>query len=357
MSESAPAPTRRSERLRAAARDEFGGTTERSMESLSLSAGVVAFVVVALLSLPVFRLEAAPIAGPGSIGQFVAIASAAVALVAFGAGRAILRIAQRRARLKLLDYLDVAALALAHAIIALLTWTVLATILERSFIGAEVYPVALVALAGATAFVTAYVVFYSATHMDLSLLAIILAVFLVEGVITAMLTASDPQWWKLNLSALGMTDDLSAFAFNLTLIVAGFIVTTLARYVTVGIPTPHPHGARNTRISLIVVGVFLTCVGIFPVDDFFVLHTSVASGMAVAFGVLVIALKWWIPGIARAFLTLGWVFIAVIAVLAIMFATGVYTLTAVELVAGVLVFAWIILFIRNAAALQADTTP
>tara|TARA_B100000378_G_scaffold271216_1_gene261435 strand:+ start:474 stop:851 length:378 start_codon:yes stop_codon:yes gene_type:complete len=125
----------------------------------------------------------------------------------------------------------------------------------------------------------------------------------------------------------------------------------------VGIPTPHPHGARNTRISLIVVGVFLTCVGIFPVDDFFVLHTSVASGMAVAFGVLVIALKWWIPGIARAFLTLGWVFIAVIAVLAIMFATGVYTLTAVELVAGVLVFAWIILFIRNAAALQADTTP
>ena len=30
---------------------------------------------------------------------------------------------------------------------------------------------------------------------------------------------------------------------------------------------------------------------------------------------------------------------------------------AVELVAGVLVFAWIILFIRNAAALQADTTP
>ena len=34
--------------------------------------------------------------------------------------------------------------------------------------------------------------------------------------------------------------------------------------------------------------------------------------------------------------------------------SGYYTLTAVELVAGVLVFAWIILFIRNAAALQQD---
>ena len=97
--------------------------------------------------------------------------------------------------------------------------------------------------------------------------------------------------------------------------------------------------------------------GVFPVDEFFLLHTGVASGMAVAFGVLVIALKWWVPGIARAFLSLGWLFVGVIVVLAVMFATGAYTLTAVELVAGVLVFAWIILFIRNAAALQADATP
>ncbi|GAA1956067.1 hypothetical protein [Microbacterium deminutum] len=34
---------------------------------------------------------------------------------------------------------------------------------------------------------------------------------------------------------------------------------------------------------------------------------------------------------------------------------GHYTLTAVELVAGLLVFGWIILFIRNAAALQQDS--
>ena len=357
MTAPTPAPTRRSEKLRAAAQQEFDGATERSLESLSLSAGVVAFIVVALVTLPVFRLEAAPIAGPDSIGQFVAVASATVALVVFGAGRYLVRRARRGAPLRVLDHLDIAALALAHAIIALLSWTLVASIMERSFIGAEVYPLPLIALGGATAFVTAYAVFASATQMDLPLLAIVLAGFLVEGVVTAMLTASDPQWWKLNLSALGMTDDLSAFAFNITLIIAGFIVTTLARYVTIGIPTPHPHGARNVRISLIVVGVFLAGVGVFPVDEFFLLHTGVASGMAVAFGVLVIALKWWVPGIARAFLSLGWLFVGVIVVLAVMFATGAYTLTAVELVAGVLVFAWIILFIRNAAALQADATP
>ena len=56
----------------------------------------------------------------------------------------------------------------------------------------------------------------------------------------------------------------------------------------------------------------------------------------------------------KAFIALGWLFLAIILVLAVFFAVGFYTLTAVELVAGILVFAWIILFIRNAAALQDD---
>ncbi len=210
-------------------------------------------------------------------------------------------------------------------------------------------------LAGAVAAMTAYIVFYSATHMDLPLLAVVLAVFLAEGVLASMLTASDPHWWKDNLSALGMNDDLSSKTFNLTLIVAGILVTTLARYATAGIPTPTPKGAARVRLCLIVVGIFLALVGVFPVDQFFAIHTGVASGMVVAFAVLVFRLHRWIPGMPRSFVLLGYLFVAVIAVLAVFFAVGYYTLTAVELVAGILVFAWIILFIRNAAALQADT--
>ena len=76
--------------------------------------------------------------------------------------------------------------------------------------------------------------------------------------------------------------------------------------------------------------------------------------MVVAFGVLIVRLHVWIPGMPKAFIALGWLFLAIILVLAVFFAVGFYTLTAVELVAGILVFAWIILFIRNAAALQDD---
>jgi hypothetical membrane protein len=351
VSTSVPARSRRESRLIVAAMRD-APSSERSRETLALGVGASAFVLAAVAALIAFRFQAAPIAGPGSIGQFAALTGAVVAVLAFVAGRWVVH---EGGRVSVLDIVDIAALALAHAVIALLTWTLLADLLERGFIGAEVFALPLLVLAGAVAAVTGYVAFYSATHMDLQLLAVILAVFMVEGIMASMLTASDPEWWKDNLSALGMNDDLSSLAFNLTLIVAGVIVTTLARYATRGIPTPDPRGIVRVRICLVVVGVFLALVGVFPVDRFFALHTGVASGMAVAYGILVIFMHRWIPGLPRAFTLLGFLFIGVIVVLAVLFATGYYTLTAVELVAGILIFAWIILFIRNAAALQQDT--
>lgn len=332
----------------------FDASSERSLESLALGVGAISFVLVALVSLVVFQFQAAPISGPGSVGQFAAIASGVVAFLAVVAGRIVVHRHEGGRRLHLLDYIDVAALAFAHGVIALLGWTLLAVILEQAFIGATVFALPVLLLAGATAAVSGYLAFYSATHMDLQLLAVVLAVFLVFGVLASMLTASDPNWWKDNLSALGMSSNVSAFAFNITIIVAGFLVTTLARYSTRGIPTANPKGIGRVRVTLIVLGVFLGMVGLFPVDRFFALHTGVASGMVAAFGVLVIALPKWITGIPRAFVALGWLFLAVTLLLAVFFFIGYYTLTAVELVAGILVFTWIVLFIRNAAALQQD---
>ncbi|WP_457099596.1 hypothetical protein [Microbacterium sp. P5_E9] len=329
-------------------------SSERNLESMSLGLGVVAFIVTAVAAIIAFRFQPAPISGPGSVGQFAAIASAVIAIVAFVAGRVLVHLRADGKRIGILDVVDIAALAFAHAVIALLSWTLVSVIFEQAFIDAEIFGVAAIVLSGAVAAVTAYVAFFSATHMDLQLLAVVLAAFLVEGIVASMLTADDPHWWMEHLSALGMTNDISSLAFNLTLIVAGLIVTTLARYATTGVPTTHPHGMARVRLTLILVGVFLGFVGVFPVDDFFWIHTAFASGMAVVFAVLVIRLPIWIPGIARTFVYLGWLFLAGIVVLGILFGIGYYTLTAVELVAGTLVFTWIILFLRNAAAVQED---
>jgi len=325
---------------------------ERRIESLSLALGAGAFVVVAVVAIIAFRGQAAPIAGPGSVGQFAAVCSGAVAIAAFVTGDLVVR----RGRRGFLAIVDLAALAFAHAVIAILTWTLLSVILEDAFFSAEVFAIPVILLSGAVAAVTAYVAFLSATHMDLTLLAILLATFLIEGMLASMLTASDPLWWHEHLSSLGATRDISSLAFNLTLIVAGIMVTTLARSATAGVPSSNPHGMARVRLCLVLIGVFLAFVGVFKVDDFFWLHTGFASGMAVVYGVLVIRLPAWVPDLSRFFIVLGWVFFGLMLLLGVFYAIGRYTLTAVELVGGTLVFTWIILFIRNAAALQQDTT-
>ena len=151
-----------------------------------------------------------------------------------------------------------------------------------------------------------------------------------------MLSASDPQWWKENLSALGMSDEASALAFNITLIIAGALVTIIARYATATLPTTTREELRGRtllRVGLVLIGIFLACVGIFPVDEFFLVHNTVATGMAVIFAAIVIGLRWLVPAMPRVFVLLGYVYVGVIVLLGIFFAIGYYNLTAVELVA------------------------
>ncbi|UOE43247.1 hypothetical protein [Agromyces larvae] len=339
-----------------------------SLESVALIIGALAFAVGALAALVAFWNRDVPISGAGSIGEFVAISGALVAIAAFVLGRLVLRspstalqrdvgpgLAVAGARL---HWFDLAALALAHGAVVLIAWLGLSNVLERSFIGAVVFTLPAVALTGVGLAVSAYAVFLSAARLTPMLLSLVLAVFLVVGAIASMLGASDPLWWQKNLSALGIGHDASAIAFNVTLIIAGAIVTIIARYCTAALPTSTPLDRRHRNVvrnGLALIGIFLACVGIFSVDQFFWVHNSVATGMAVAYAVVVIGLPWFVPGMPRPFVILGYVYVAVIVVLGVFFAIGYYNLTAVELVAAVLIFSWIILFLRNSSAMsQAD---
>jgi hypothetical membrane protein len=337
-----------------------------ALESSALVVGALAFVLGALVEAIVHWDEALEIAGRGSLGAFVAIGGALAAFAAFVLGRMLLgRTASRGLPLDRLvapgarlHWFDVVALGFAHAVIALLGWTGAADLMERSFQGAVVYPLPASMLTGVALALTAYVSFLSAVRMTPMLLSLVLAVFLVVGALAAMLSSSDPLWWEKNLSALGITNDISSLAFNLTLIIAGLIVTIVARYATASLPARTPKEVRGRRIvrsGLVLIGIFLACVGIFPVDQFFALHNTVATGMAVCYAVLVIGLPWFLPSMPRVFVILGYLYVVVIVVVAVFFAVGYYNLTAVELVAGLLIFSWIIVFLRNTGLVeQAD---
>ena len=130
-----------------------------SLESIALLLGAAFFVVGGIVSFFVFWGRELAISGPGSLGEYVGIGGAIVALIAFVFGRIL--IARHRHPAVLHDsspglnvpgahlhWFDVVAIAVAHAVIALLGWVGLADVLEQSFIGAVVFPFAGAILAG-----------------------------------------------------------------------------------------------------------------------------------------------------------------------------------------------------------------
>lgn len=338
-----------------------GRRTRRSLddESLALLVGTFFFAVCAIVALFVFWDRQVPISGRQSLGDFAAVAGATAATASFALSRLRPRSGRDgeapEAKVAKYWWIDLVALAAAYGTIALIGWIGVATILNHSFIGATLYATPAVVLAATAAALSSYLAFVSGAGLSPRHLALVLAVFLVVGMLTAMLSSADPHWWQLNLSALGRTHDISALTFNLTLIVSGVIVTTIARFGTASVPAQTSSEQRTravVRALFVLLGVFLACVGIFPVDQFFLIHNTVATGMCVVFAVLVIGLPWLIPSMPRTFLVLGFVFVGVIVVLAVLFMVGVYNLTAVELVSALLIFSWIILFLRNVQSPQ-----
>ncbi|WP_336629432.1 MULTISPECIES: DUF998 domain-containing protein [unclassified Microbacterium] len=350
-------------------RDARATATLRQMrETDALLTGAVALVLGFLVAFVIFWHRTLSITGPWSVGMVAAIGGAAVAVLAFTAGRIGLRMEAAEAPEKQdpdaandgfatpgqrLRWYELTAIALAHGAVALLALFGLAALLEAGFRDAPVFPFPGAVLVGVALALTAYVCYLSAAALSPTSISLILAIFLVIGALTAMLEATDPHWWRDNLSALGMASNASSPAFNTTLIVAGVMVTTIARYATAALPVPEPRDERGrtiVRVGLILIGILLACVGIFPVDRFFLLHNTVATGMAVCFAVVVVGLPWFLRRISRVFVALGWIYVLVIALLGVFFATGYYNLTAVELIAAVLIFSWIIVFLRTAGA-------
>ncbi len=338
-------------------------------EATALIVGAAFLVLGFAIGLPVFWGRELAISGAGSIGVFAAVGGAVTAVIAFVVGRLAVRPAEPDSeglrdgfsvpgdRLR---WYDLVAIAFAHAAIAYLGWIGIAELLERSFTDAPVFAFPGAVLVAVAFALTGYVSFLSAVALTPTVLSLVLAVFLVVGAFASMLASSDPHWWRDNLSALGMSTNSASLAFNVTLIIAGVMVTTISRYATAGLPASDPIDRRGrfiVRGGLILLGVFLACVGVFPVDEFFLVHNTVATGMTVVFAVVVVGLPWFLRSIPRVFVVFGWVYVLVILLLAVFFAIGYYNLTAVELIAAVLIFSWIIVFLRTASSAGSPRVP
>lgn len=251
------------------------------------------------------------------------------------------------------------SLALVFALVALLLLAGTFRLLQDAFSGLAFDSWSAAALTAAAVAAAGYIAFLGAAEMNASRLSILLAVFLVAGVMTSMITAEYPYWWQYHFSYLGAGGTFSSRAFNLSLIIGGGVIAALSDYVAsdfANMKTP----ARITRTAkvnlvrtvLVGIGICLALVGIFAFDTSPTIHKLAAGMMAILFIALVCALPFVAPVFSRAFYQLSFTLVAALIIGYVLFdVVGYLNLTAFELLAASVIFTWIVLFIRQIGAL------
>ncbi|WP_394940636.1 hypothetical protein [Psychromicrobium sp. YIM B11713] len=338
------------------------------IESRAATVALISMIVATLLAFLIFLGERPPLSGDASVGllasSFAAIVSAAVFSVSYLKSLKGPQALWLRRTALFRRILDVVGLAFAHASIAFMVFQAVFYIFQNAFSGLTLDPLAGSLFVGVSCAATGYAVYLSAARITTYSLSNILAAFLVSGALTAMVTTNNPSWWQINFSVLGASDSgLSAYAFNTTLIISGLVITTLASYMTQDLRRWSAlRGESQTKVSavqwaLILLGILAAGIGLVPVDVAMPVHNTSAIGMILMFVVIVIFLRIWIPGFPQSFFVTSYVMLAgMICSVALFWPLGYYNLTGLELVSTALIFGWLVLFIRNIAALLEDSS-
>lgn len=341
--------------------------TSRSIESRAIYSAAIAFAISFVASLAFFGGEAAPLFGRDSIGIAASVFGTTSAFIAYFVAAYKARIhhihLSRLARARL--YLTSFALAFVHAAISMLVVAGAFYIISDAFIGVYLDTYASSTITAIAASAISYATYLSASHMTSERVSTALAAFLVSGALTSMITAEDPNWWNNHFSSLGASGTASAYAFNVTLIVAGIVIVSLSDFVAedfakLKYKTTVYRNVRTTviRTVLALIGVFLALVGVFAYDTYPIIHNSAAGGMAVLFVGLIAVLPLLAPSFPKAFFGLSYALMAVIVFCYWLWqGAGYFNLTVFELLAAAIIFSWLVVFIRQIAAALHDEAP
>ncbi|WP_345435615.1 DUF998 domain-containing protein [Microbacterium gilvum] len=299
-----------------------------------------------------------------SVGLVAAFAGAVTGLPT--AAIVYLRVASRRVwwrrRHRLRRTLDVAGVSVSATAVPALVMLSTFAVFGRAFRDLALDGLAATTVVALVAAAAGYALALLAYGLDTRSLAVLLLLFVVGGVFASMLTADDPAWWTLNFSMLGAGGYTSSAVFNVTIIVAGVMLLTLADYLTIELRAKRTaariDGVVVVRTILVIVGVALSGVGLVPVDVNVAVHNTFAITALVGFATLMGATPALVDGLPRTFLALTTVFAIAIGVIVLLFWPVRYlNLTAVELLAVLLIFVWLIMFTRNTPARARTVAP
>ncbi|GAB3396911.1 hypothetical protein GCM10027515_00600 [Schumannella luteola] len=328
-------------------------TAARSADARGLVAGAIALVVGAVFG--AILSSPAPLWGAGSVGAVAAIFAGLAGGASFAVGYVLASRggARWRARRLWRHVLDTVGLAFTAAGVAVLLTSSLFAVLALAFRDLEVDRLAASAVVAATTGASALIMSAIASDMTTRRLSVLLGLFLLAGCFASMLTTEQPDWWRANFSTLGAGTAVSAATFNLTIIVAGTAILTLADFVTFDLHArsrraERVHGPTVVRGLLFVVGVALIGVGWVPVSENEPLHKVFAYGLLAGFAALILVVPLAIAGLTRAFTSTTTVFLAVLLGMVLLYwPVGYFNTTALELLSVIVIFGWLMLFART----------
>ncbi|WP_051421689.1 DUF998 domain-containing protein [Paenarthrobacter nicotinovorans] len=254
---------------------------------------------------------------------------------------------------------DASTVALVHALIAAIAIVAVFLLLQRSFQGLTVDIYAATVGMAVVSGLADYWIYLSVYDISTRKLSGLLVLFMVMSIVASMATSQDPKWWEYHFSQLGTVGGASSGLFNLSLIVAGFFITTFAVYLDRDLRSliaqgvlVKPWSAGLCSGAFVAMGLLLAGVGVVPLSVSFLIHTLFASGMAVVFILLLLASPFILRGLPRRFfLVCGSFLAALIVSLVLFYPVGYFNLTAFELIAFVIIYGWIAVFIRLLDAL------
>ncbi|PSL36798.1 uncharacterized protein DUF998 [Labedella gwakjiensis] len=340
------------------ARSESPVRTETEAAIGGLAAGLLAALFAAIM----FVGKLTPIWGGWSVGS-AAMGSVAVACLAAsitGYWRSRTQPGQRW-RLTLPSWkfiVDTAAVAVVHVAIAAIVTFGAFTILQQGFRDLLVDGYAAIAAVAVGTGLATYAVYLSVSKLTTVTMSQLLVVFMTLGTFASMAISTDPHWWRYHFSHLGTFGDRGSSLFNVTLIVAGVLVTTFALYVDRDLRLLHDRGVIRSRRTasavstlFVLLGIALAGIGIIPINLSVVVHNVFSAGASIVFAVMLVSAPVLLRGMPwQFFLVTAGFFLALVGAGLLHFVLNYFNLTAFELVAYIILFGWIAVFVRFLAA-------
>lgn len=333
----------------------------KSNEKIAESLLLPTVLVVSLISFVIFRNETAVrLVGPGSIG-FVTLAVGIVLSFVFFIPFYIygLNIKKETLSKKQLVF-NVVTLSIATAVMTLLVTAVGVTLISQAFKELTLDKYISSIIVGVYAGLVVYLLIPSSINLNTQSIVRIFSVVMICGMLMSMITSSDPLWWEINFSSLGSLSGPSAKVFNFTLLLSGMVLITMSFHLLDDIKKLLSSSvkSKNARINVlkvlfVFIGICMAGVGIFTYAQDPLMHNLSAYSMVLGFAVMIIGLKKILPFIDPTFLANSYFTLVIIGVCYYLFTRVHYlNLTAFELIAFGITFAWLVLFVRKITSLE-----